>query len=74
MPIAKERESFDYKSDLTTEIVNVDLIKPWEGILWRICLNKEDVVTVYLLDFIEEYKITIDGEIKSRGVYDIMKV
>jgi hypothetical protein len=30
-------------------------------------LNKEDVVTVYsILDFVEEYKITIDGEIKNR--------
>jgi hypothetical protein len=29
-------------------------------------LNREDVVTVYsILDFVEEYKITIDGEIKS---------
>jgi hypothetical protein len=34
-------------------------------------LNKEDVVTVYsILDFVEEYKITIDGEIKKPGVYD----
>jgi hypothetical protein len=32
-------------------------------------LNKEDVVTVYsILDFVEEYKITIDGE-KTR-LYD----
>jgi protein involved in polysaccharide export with SLBB domain len=29
------------------------------------------VVTVYsILDFVEEYKITIDGEIKKPGVYD----
>jgi hypothetical protein len=29
-------------------------------------LNREDVVTVYsILDFVEEYKITIDGEIKK---------
>jgi DMSO/TMAO reductase YedYZ molybdopterin-dependent catalytic subunit len=34
-------------------------------------LNREDVVTVYsILDFVEEYKITIDGEIKKPGVYD----
>jgi protein involved in polysaccharide export with SLBB domain len=34
-------------------------------------LNKEDVVTVYsILDFVEEYKVTIDGEIKNPGVYD----
>ncbi|MFT5251036.1 MAG: protein involved in polysaccharide export with SLBB domain [Flavobacteriales bacterium] len=60
------------KSDLTTEIVNVNLEKALEGDLEAdIALNKEDVVTVYsILDFVEEYKITIDGEIKRPGVYD----
>jgi protein involved in polysaccharide export with SLBB domain len=34
-------------------------------------LYKEDVVTVYsILDFVEEYKVTIDGEIKNPGIYD----
>jgi protein involved in polysaccharide export with SLBB domain len=34
-------------------------------------LQREDIVTVYsILDFREEYKITIDGEIKKPGVYD----
>lgn len=60
------------KSDLTTEIVNVNLDKALGGDLEAdIALNKEDVVTVYsILDFVEEYKITIDGEIKNPGVYD----
>jgi protein involved in polysaccharide export with SLBB domain len=60
------------KSDLTTEIVNVNLEKALDGDLEAdIALNKEDVVTVYsILDFVEEYKITIDGEIKKPGVYD----
>ncbi|SEA86937.1 protein involved in polysaccharide export, contains SLBB domain of the beta-grasp fold [Flavobacterium gillisiae] len=60
------------KSDLTTEIVNVDLDSAMSGNLEAdIALNKEDVVTVYsILDFVEEYKVTIDGEIKSPGVYD----
>jgi protein involved in polysaccharide export with SLBB domain len=60
------------KSDLTTEIVNVDLEKALEGDLDAdILLNKEDVVTVYsILDFTEEYKITIDGEIKNPGIYN----
>ena len=60
------------KYDLTTEIVNVDLEKALGGDLVEdVALNKEDVVTVYsILDFIEEYKITIDGEIKKPGVYD----
>jgi protein involved in polysaccharide export with SLBB domain len=60
------------KSDLTTEIVNVNLENALAGDLEEnIALNKEDVVTVYsILDFVEEYKITIDGEIKNPGVYD----
>ncbi|MFV8392994.1 SLBB domain-containing protein [Flavobacterium sp. LB2P6] len=58
--------------DLTTEIVNVDLGKALSGDLEAdVPLKKEDIVTVYsILDFVEEYKITIDGEIKKPGVYD----
>jgi protein involved in polysaccharide export with SLBB domain len=60
------------QSDLTTEIVNVNLVKALEGDLEAdVALKKEDIVTVYsILDFVEEYKITIDGEIKKPGVYD----
>ncbi|MFV5692489.1 SLBB domain-containing protein [Flavobacterium sp. LT1R49] len=60
------------KSDLTTEIVNVDLAKALGGDLEAdIALHKEDIVTVYsILDFVEEYKITIDGEIKKPGIYE----
>ncbi len=60
------------QSDLTTEIVNVNLAKALEGDLEAdIALHKEDIVTVYsILDFVEEYKITIDGEIKNPGVYE----
>lgn len=60
------------KSDLTTEIVNVNLAKALEGDLEAdIALKKEDIVTVYsILDFVEQYKITIDGEIKKPGIYD----
>ncbi|MBC7845834.1 MAG: SLBB domain-containing protein [Flavobacterium sp.] len=60
------------KSDLTTEAVNVNLSKALAGdAAADISLRKEDVVTVYsILDFREEYKITIDGEIKKPGVYD----
>lgn len=59
------------KSDLTTEIVNVDLEQALSGDSEaNVVLNKEDVVTVYsILDFVEEFKITIDGEIKKPGVY-----
>lgn len=58
--------------DLTTEIVNVNLAKALAGDLEAdIALHKEDIVTVYsILDFVEEYKITIDGEIKKPGVYE----
>lgn len=60
------------KPDLTTEIVNVDLAKALEGdVMANIALQKEDVVTVYsILDFKEDYTITIDGEIKKPGTYD----
>ena len=60
------------QSDLTTEIVNVNLAKALEGDLEAdIALHKEDIVTVYsILDFVEEYKITIDGEIQNPGVYE----
>lgn len=60
------------KSDLTTEAVNVNLVKVLEGDTEAdITLRKEDIVTVYsILDFVEEYKLTIDGEIKKPGIYD----
>jgi protein involved in polysaccharide export with SLBB domain len=60
------------KSDLTTEIVNIDLEQALKGDLQAdIALNKEDIITVYsILDFVEEFKITIDGEIKKPGIYD----
>ena len=58
--------------DLTTEIVNFDVAKamtnePAENIL----LKREDIVTIYsILDFREEFKVTIDGEVKKPGEYD----
>jgi protein involved in polysaccharide export with SLBB domain len=60
------------KSDLTTEAVNVNLVRVLGGDTEAdITLRKEDIVTVYsILDFVEEYKLTIDGEIKKPGVYD----
>jgi protein involved in polysaccharide export with SLBB domain len=60
------------QSDLTTEIVNVNLVKALEGDFEAdVALKREDIVTVYsILDFVEEYKITIDGEIKKPGIYD----
>ncbi|MFV8357462.1 SLBB domain-containing protein [Flavobacterium sp. XS1P32] len=60
------------KSDLTTEIVMVNLEQALRGDeAANVALKKEDLVTVYsILDFVEEYKITIDGEIRQPGVYD----
>jgi protein involved in polysaccharide export with SLBB domain len=60
------------KADLTTEVTNVNLEKALSGdVDANISLRKEDVVTVYsILDFKDDYKITIDGEIKKPGVYE----
>jgi protein involved in polysaccharide export with SLBB domain len=60
------------KTDLTTEIVNVDLSAALSGDLNAdIELKREDIVTVYsILDFREEYKVTIDGEVKNPGEYE----
>ncbi|WP_026714536.1 SLBB domain-containing protein [Flavobacterium daejeonense] len=60
------------KSDLTTEIVNVDLAAALSGDANAdIALKREDEVTIYsVLDFREEYKVTIDGEVKNPGEYE----
>jgi protein involved in polysaccharide export with SLBB domain len=59
------------RSDLTTEIVNVNLAQALSGDLDAdVPLKREDVITVYsILDFEEEFTITINGEIKKPGVY-----
>ncbi|MDY0987385.1 SLBB domain-containing protein [Flavobacterium sp. CFBP9031] len=60
------------RTDLTTEIVNLDLGAALSGDLNEdIELKREDIVTVYsILDFREEYKVTIDGEVKNPGEYE----
>ncbi|MES2239769.1 MAG: SLBB domain-containing protein [Bacteroidota bacterium] len=60
------------KSDLTTEIINANLEKALSGdVEANIALHREDMVTVYsILDFREEYQVTIDGEVKNPGTYD----
>lgn len=59
------------KTDLTTEIVNVDLNAALAGDLSAdVELKREDIVTIYsILDLREEYKVTIDGEVKNPGIY-----
>jgi protein involved in polysaccharide export with SLBB domain len=60
------------KANLTLEVTNVNLDKALKGDLEaNITLQKEDIVTVYsILDFKDDYKITINGEIKKPGVYE----
>ena len=60
------------KADLTTEAAHVNLEKVLSGDAEaNISLQKEDIITVYsVLDFKEDYKITIDGEIKIPGEYE----
>ena len=60
------------KSDLTTEVAHVNLSKVMEGDAEEdLALRREDIVTVYsILDFQEDYKITIDGEVKKPGIFD----
>ncbi|MFH6987174.1 SLBB domain-containing protein [Flavobacterium collinsii] len=60
------------KTDLTTEIVNVDLSAALSGDLNAdLELKREDIITVYsILEFREEYKVTIDGEVKNPGEYE----
>jgi len=59
------------KPDLTTEIVNVNLSLALSGDAnANIELNREDQLTVYsVLDFKEDYSVTINGEIKRPGSY-----
>ena len=60
------------KSDLTTEIVNFNVIKALSGDSNEdLLLKREDIVNIYsILDFREEYKVTIDGEVKKPGEYE----
>jgi len=60
------------KADLTTEAVYVNLAAVLKGDSQSdLALRREDIVTVYsILDFREEFKVTIDGEVKTPGEYD----
>ncbi|MEO5889796.1 MAG: SLBB domain-containing protein [Ferruginibacter sp.] len=60
------------KSDLTSEVTNVNLALALKGDPQaNILLKREDQVTVYsVLDFKEEYIVTINGEIKKPGTYE----
>lgn len=59
------------KDDLTTQMLQVNLVQAMKGDpIANIVLHKEDIVRIYsILDFEQEYKITIDGEINKPGTY-----
>lgn len=59
------------KPDLTTESVNINLAKALSGdVDANVRLQKEDMVTIYsVLEFKEDYKINIEGEVKRPGTY-----
>ena len=63
------------KSDLTSEIVEVNIADALSGDPQAdIELQREDILTVYsLLDFRENYNVTINGEIKKPGVYSFFE-
>lgn len=63
------------QSDLTTEIVNVDLKKALAGDAQaNVELKKEDQVKVFsVIDFKEKSSVTVNGEIKLPGVYEFSK-
>ncbi|MEC5166450.1 protein involved in polysaccharide export with SLBB domain [Flavobacterium sp. PL11] len=60
------------KSDLTTEIINFDVSQALTGdIRQDISLKREDVITIYsILDFKENFTISINGEVKNPGQYN----
>ncbi|GIZ07424.1 SLBB domain-containing protein [Flavobacterium sp. UMI-01] len=59
------------KSNLTTEIVDVNIEKAFSGDnSLNLALKKNDEVTIYsILDFKEDFKIIINGEVKIPGEY-----
>ncbi|MEO0060204.1 MAG: hypothetical protein RLZZ312_1851, partial [Bacteroidota bacterium] len=59
------------KEDFTPTILNVDLAEVIKGTsAANILLKKEDIIQVYsIFDFKENFRVTIDGEVKKPGVY-----
>ncbi len=59
------------KDDLTSEIIEVNLANAMAGdAASNIDIKKEDALRVYsLLDFKENYSVTIEGEVKKPGMY-----
>lgn len=59
------------KSDLTTEVISISLDQAVNNQNQaNILLQKDDEVTVYSVnDFVEDYMVTIEGEVKKPGAY-----
>ncbi len=59
------------KADNTSELISFDLGKVLSGTAADITLQREDVVTISsIFDLRDEYKVRIDGEVRSPGEYD----
>ncbi len=58
------------KPDLNTDIISFNLQKVINGELGEITLKREDEVTISsIFDLKEEYKLTIDGEVREPGEF-----
>ena len=59
------------KSDLTTEVISIALDQALNNQSQaNILLQKDDEVTIYSVnDFVEDYVVTIEGEVKKPGAY-----
>lgn len=59
------------KPDNQTELISVDLAGILNGSVKDIPLLREDVISVSsIFDLKEEYKVTIDGEVRGPGTFD----
>jgi len=58
------------KNDLTTEVISFNTAEIVSGAAKDIMLKREDVVTIpSIFDLREEYKLTIDGEVRNPGTF-----
>ncbi|MFA6946131.1 MAG: SLBB domain-containing protein, partial [Pedobacter sp.] len=59
------------KADNQTELISVDIAGILRGSTKDIPLMREDVITISsIFDLKEEYKVSIDGEIRNPGTFD----
>jgi protein involved in polysaccharide export with SLBB domain len=63
------------KSDLSLEVLNIDLEQAFEtNSEANILLNKEDILTIYsIFDFIDQQSVSIKGEVRRPGTYDFVE-